>query len=189
VIPAASDFLAMSQTLFALIALFVLSTYALGQLHSSASVARNSVQREAELAAADLARARLAVVTERLFDEADAGSTSIRFSAAGLTPIADLGPDAGETSPVHYDDVDDFHRPDGSAEVDSVAWDRGILYFDVSTRVRYVETSDPDASAASPTLAKEVMVTVTERFSGELGRRPVVARLRGVVSAVAQRPR
>jgi hypothetical protein len=173
----------------ALIALFVLSTYSLGQLHSSASVARNSVQRETELAAADLARARLADITERGFDEADAGRTSLRFTTAGLTGPADLGPDADEAVAALFDDVDDFHRADGSTEIDSVARDGGMMYFDVTTSVRYVDPSDPATAAGSPTRAKEIVVTVAERFSGALGRRPVVARLAGVVSAVAQRPR
>jgi hypothetical protein len=179
----------MPQMFLALIALFVVSTYSLGQLNNSSSVARNALQREAELAAADLARARLAAITERGYDEADAGRTSIRFGTTGLTSAANLGPDPGEVNRGLYDDVDDFHRVDGSAEMDSVSWDRGVMYFDVTTVVRYVDPSDPSSPAASPTLVKEIIVMVSERAAAVPGRRPVTAELRGVVSAVAQRAR
>ena len=177
----------MPQTFLALVAVFILSTYSLGQVRNSAAVARNAVQREVELAAADVARTHLANITERVYDEADAGLVSLRFSTAGLTGLSELGPDADETTVATFDDVDDFHLPAGSSVADSVEWDGGILRFDVTTSVRYVEPSSPEVAAGSPTLAKEIVVTVSESFSGALGRRPVAARLRTVVSAVGQR--
>jgi hypothetical protein len=178
----------MPQTFLALVAVFILSTYALGQVRNSTAVARNAVQREVELAAADLARTRLANITERYFDEADNGRTSLRFSTIGLTPLSDLGPDPGETAASTFDDVDDFHVADGSSVADSIEWDGGVLHFDVTTSVRYVDPANPEVAAGAPTLAKEIVVTVAERTSGALGRRPVSGRLSAVVSAVAQRP-
>ena len=179
----------MPQTLFALAALLVLSTYSLGQHRHAAALDRGAEAREVELAATDLARSWLAAVTERAFDEADVGRSSIRFSTDGLTDLADLGPDPGETTPALYDDVDDFHRPAGVTVPDSVAWDGGFLPFDVAVTVRYVAPDDPDAPAGSPTLAKEIVVSVRERSTAQLGRRPVACHLRAVVSPAAQRLR
>jgi hypothetical protein len=176
----------MPQTFLALVALFVLSTYSLGQVRNTASVQRRAVGREVELAGADLARAHLARITELAFDEADAGGADLRFNASGLTPLAGLGPDAGETTPALYDDVDDLHG--GASVLDSVEWDGSMLYFDVTTSVRYVQPSSPDAPAAAPSLAKEIVVTVIERRNGSLGRRPAEASLRAVVSAASLRP-
>ncbi len=178
----------MPQTFLALVAVFILSSYSLGQARNSAAVAQNAVQREVELAAADVARTHLANITDRLFDEADAGRTSLRFSTAGLTRLIELGPDGDETAASTFDDVDDFHLPDGTSVADSIEWDGRVLRFSVTTHVRYVEPSNPEVAAGSPTLAKEIVVTVTESNSGALGRRPVTGTLRSVVSAVAQRP-
>jgi hypothetical protein len=178
----------MPQTILALVAVFILSTYSLSQLRNTAAIERRSVQREIELVAGDVARERLAEITERVFDQADAAGSSLRLSTAGLTQVADMGPDAGETGPALYNDVDDFHQADGSALADSADWDGGTLYFDVMITVRYVDPADPDAVATSPTLAKEVLVTVAERPTGTLRRRPAVTQLRAIVSAAAQRP-
>jgi hypothetical protein len=177
----------MPQTFLALVAVFILSTYALGQVRNSAAVAQHSVQREIEVAAADVARAHLASISERVFDEADAGQPTLRFTEAGLTTLANLGPDAGESTPAAYDDVDDFHQRSGVPTADSVDWDGGVLRFDVTISVRYVDPADPTMASAVPTLAKEIVVVVTEHHTGPLGRRPVVAHLRSVVSAAAQR--
>ncbi|NNF58844.1 MAG: hypothetical protein HKN04_11460 [Rhodothermaceae bacterium] len=174
----------MPQTLLALFALVLLSTVALGQQRHAATLDRGAEEREFELAGTDLARAWLAAVTERAFDEADIGRAGLRFTTDSLTVTADFGPDLGETSPATYDDVDDF---DGFALADSVAWDAGFLPFDVSIAVRYVSATSPDVVAGSPTLAKEIAVTIQERSPNLQERRPVSGTLRAIVSPTAQR--
>jgi hypothetical protein len=178
---------AMPQTFLALVAVFILSTYSLSQLRNTVETARRAEQREVELAAADVARRHLAQITELGFDEADAGGTDLRLSTAGLTGVAGLGPDAGESMASNYDDVDDFHLPAGTAVADSVLWDGGMIRFDVSTSVRYIDAA-AQAAAAAPTLLKEIVVTVRERNSAAAARPPATARLRAVVSAAALRP-
>lgn len=174
----------MPQTLLALFALVLLSTVALGQHRHAATLDRGAEEREVELAGTDLARAWLAGVTERAFDEADIGRAGLRFTADSLTVPADFGPELGEIAPATYDDVDDFH---GLTLTDSVAWDAGFLVFDVSIAVRYVSPTSPDAVAGSPTLAKEIAVTIQERSASLLERRPVTGTLRAIVSPTAQR--
>lgn len=174
----------MPQTLLALIALFLLSTVALTQQRQTASLDRGAEQRELDLAATDLARTWLAAATERAFDEADVGRAGLRFTTDSLTTAAAFGPDAGEIAPASYDDVDDFH---GLALIDSVQWDQGMLAFDVSVAVRYADPTNPNATAGSPTLAKEIAVTVQERASALLERRPSSGTLRAIVSPTAQR--
>jgi hypothetical protein len=174
----------MPQTLLALFALVLLSTVALGQQRHAATLDRGAETREFELAGTDLARAWLAAVTERAFDEADIGRAGLRFTTDSLTIPADFGPEIGEITPATYDDVDDFH---GFATADSVAWDAGFLPFDVSITVRYIEPANPDVAAGSPTLAKEIAVTIQERSTSLLERRPVTGTLRAIVSPTAQR--
>jgi hypothetical protein len=173
----------MPQTFLALLALVLLSTVALGQHRHTAHLDRSAEQRAVELAATDLARAWLAAATERAYDEADVGRSGIRFVTDSLTALIDLGPESGEIWPADFDDVDDFH---GLATTDSVGWDGGFLPFDVTVAVRYVNPAAPDATAGSPTLAKEIAVTVRERSTGPLERRPVGGTLRAVVSPAAQ---
>jgi hypothetical protein len=179
----------MAQTLLALAALLALSTYSLGQHRHAVALDRGTEHLEVELAATDLARSWLAAATDLAFDEADVGRPALRFTPHGLTPHDSLGPEAGELGPILYDDVDDYHHPEGVVTPDSVAWDGGFLPFDVAVAVRYVALTDPDAPAGSPTLAKEIVVSVRERPAAQLGRRTVSCRLRAVVSPTAQRLR
>lgn len=177
----------MPQTLLSLGALLVLSTFALGQQRHEASLDQRAQVQEIEMAATDLARSWLAAATEPAFDEADVGRPGIRHTTTGLTAPDGLGTDEpAENAPGVFDDVDDFH---GLTRADSVRWHDGFLPFDVALSVRYVDPTAPDAGAGTPTLAKEITVLVSERATGPLQRRPVVCRLRAVVSPAAQRLR
>ena len=136
------------------------------------------------MAATDLARIWLSSVPERAYDEADIGRVALRFTTDSLTTPGAFGPDPGEIGPAAFDDVDDF---DGLAAADSVLWDGGALPFDVTIAVRYVLPATPDVEAGSPTLAKEIAVTVQERSTSLRERRPVRGTLRAIVSPTAQR--
>lgn len=169
----------MPQTFLALGAILLLSTFALNQQQHAAGLDRGAERREVDLAATDLARAWLAAAAERVYDESDVGRTGLRLDTDGLTAPEDLGPEPGEVNLSTFDDADDYH---GFTTADSVLWDGSALLFDVDIAVRYVLLDTPDTPAGSPTLAKEIAVTVSEQATGSLGRRPVQCTLRAVVS-------
>ena len=76
---------------------------------------------------------------------------------AGLS--ATLGPDAGETSPATYDDVDDFNGYNDTVGVD------GVGTFHVQCRVRYYDPAG-DTVTSSKTWYKLFTVAVTDTVPG-----------------------
>ena len=170
----------MQQTLFALAALLVFSLTALSEHRSFASSEHRAVVGNLELAASDVASGYLVRALGRAYDEADVlPEAPLRLTTVGLTPT--LGPEVGETLAT-YDDVDDFH---GLALTDSMLFDGSGLRFDVAVTVRYVDPANPRTGSATPTLAKEVVVTVVER-SPAGNRPPARCTLRRVVTAAEQ---
>lgn len=158
----------MPQTLAALIAILVLSLYALGQHRSEAALERGAISGEMELTVAEVAREILTEASQRAFDEVDLAREDLRFDTRGLSTL--LGPDAGESAMVDFDDVDDF---DGYSAV--LSRQRNGLQLDVlvNATVRYVQPDAPGTVSATPTLAKEVVVTVTDALTAQDGRTPV----------------
>ncbi|OZC02876.1 hypothetical protein [Rubricoccus marinus] len=168
----------MQQTILALAAILIFSLYTLSRHESDAGLERISITAEYETAAAGLARARLHEIQRRAFDEADVGRDGMRSSTQGLTPSNQLGREAGETNESSYDDLDDFN---GIARPVSAERNGETLSFRDSVSVRYLDPSDPTASP-NRSLAKEITVIVTAVPSGYIGKAPVMARLRRVVT-------
>lgn len=165
----------MQQTLLALSAILVFSVYALGRHRTDNDVERRAVGIEVELAATDVARARLAAIERLAFDEDDVAQTGVRR----LAPTSGLGPDAGEGSPGTYDDVDDW---DGAVDTVAVDLGAGSLRFAVAVEVDYVDLAAPDSVVATPTLAKRVRVWVEEAAGAETDRAPAQVDLRRIVT-------
>ncbi len=166
----------MQQTLLAVAAILAFSFFALNQHRANASVERGALGNEIELAATDLARAQLVDITARAYDEADVGVSGFRKTTDGLSTV--LGPDAGEDDVAFYDDVDDFH---GRIWTATATWDGQPMQFRLGVVVRYVVPANPEQTAGSPTLAKEVSVTVQE-INPTAERRPVTVTLAQVVT-------
>ena len=164
----------MQQTLLALCAVAVFSIYALNTTRGEAAAELRSVTAGAEDAIASAARMRLAAADRLAFDEQDVGrgGQAVRMVA----PTSAIGPDAGETDPAQFDDVDDF---DGLVEERDVQAggrresENGVLHFRLTYTVRYIDPLDPTAMSAVPTLAKEFAVHAEEVTAGETGRPPV----------------
>ncbi|MEM8599002.1 MAG: hypothetical protein AAGF99_03695 [Bacteroidota bacterium] len=157
----------MPQTLAALLAVLVLSLYALGQHRSEAALERGAISGEMEMTVAEVAREILTEASQRAFDEGDLGREDLRFDTRGLSVA--LGPEAGENVMVDFDDVDDF---DGYSA--TVTRQRNGQQLDVRVLVivRYVQPDAPGTVSAVPTLAKEVVVTATDALTA-YGRAPV----------------
>lgn len=171
----------MPQTLLALAAILLFSLFAMSQHTATADAGRFAITGEVEMAAARLARQRLATVTVRAFDEADVGQDRVRTEAIGLSP---LGPDDGvllETSEADFDDVDDDHG--APARVALAPWMDESITFTDSVSVRYVAVGPSGISpSATPTLMKEVTVIVRAAPTGFVGTPTVAAVLSQVVT-------
>ena len=167
----------MPQTLAALLAILVLSLYALGQHRSEAALERGAISGEMEMTVAEVAREILTEASQRAFDEADLTRAELRFDTRGLSTV--LGPEAGESAMVDFDDVDDF---DGYAATVSRQRNGQRLDVRVNATVRYVQPDAPGTVSASPTLVKEVVVTVTDALPVQAGRAPVAVTLNTFVT-------
>lgn len=167
----------MPQTLLAVCAILAFSFFALAQHKSNADIEQRALASEIELAATDVARDQLVAITSSVYDEADVGSTELRRDVSGLSSV--LGPDAGESSVNQFDDLDDFN---GFIDTLTVQWHGNDLRFAVTADIQYVDPNQPENSSATPTLAKEVTVTVVEVKESAAERPEAVARLAHVIT-------
>lgn len=136
-------------------ALLILVTLTLNQQRAAFLVQKNAYLRELETAAADHARMRLHEITQRDFDEARIGMTSLNTTTTDLTPSLNLGPDGGETSAALFDDIDDFHN---HVDTTQRMLNDELFTFRSTYTVRYVQ---PDGDVTlTPTLAKEFIIDV-----------------------------
>jgi hypothetical protein len=161
----------MPQTLLAVCAILVFSFFALSQHKTNERLEQTAIGSEVELAATDVARDQLMLITSHAYDEVDVGSSALRTDVSGLSAI---GSDTGESDNSLYDDIDDFHNYIDTLSVD---WYGRNVEFRATAEIRYVDPNDPDQTSASPTLAKEVVVIVAELDLTPPGRAQVVVRL------------
>lgn len=179
----------MSQTLLALGALTLFTLFAFSQWQGEDALARRAMSEDIERALEEAARGRMAEIAAMAFDEADVdGRAGIRTIPSGLP----LGPDDGETTVAAFDDVDDFHGLNevlGGPERRTVLVGQGVVDFDLTVQVRFVDPLSANAPSAVPTLAKEVAVFAMEVTTGATGRPPVQATFRRVFTPVTyERP-
>ncbi|OGU57496.1 MAG: hypothetical protein A2V66_12495 [Ignavibacteria bacterium RBG_13_36_8] len=90
--------------------------------------------------------------TSKTFDNTSDSASVTSLNALTLPLL--LGPEAGET----YDTYNDFDDFNGYTRVDS---SMPSAIFNISCRVNYVTTSNPDAISAIKTWHKEITVTIT----------------------------
>lgn len=173
----------MQQTLLAICALLVFSLYALNRHRADAETEREAMGGEVDLLVTEQARALMARVTALAYDEADIGATIPRTETDGLT--SPLGPETGETGVTAYDDADDWN---GYTAPLTGQWDTGTtpssttaIGLTASVVVRYVQPTNPTNASTSPTLAKEVVVTIVETNAPQ-GRRAARAALQQVIT-------
>ena len=177
----------MQQTLFALAAILVFSTYAVNRHQTDAEVEHDAIAAEIETAVTEVARARLLDATRLAFDEQDVGRPGIRTTPPTSTPGPDTGEPGGAPSgPAPYDDVDDYH---GWTETLAVPVGTDSVRVRASAEVLYVHASDPSApgGAGSPTTTKRVTVTAVELPAGALrGRVPARAEISRIVTPTSR---
>ena len=154
----------MKQSLLAFLAMAIFTLLALSQQRVTLHYHGLVHGREYELAAMNKITEQLTAIQTKAFDEADTKSTgdpSQRTSTADLSTIP--GIDADDTE---IDDIDDYH---GYQETAGVHTFNGYPYaFDMSIHVCYIDelnpigTNDEDRCVSTPTLVKQVTITLTE---------------------------
>ena len=142
------------QTLYAIIAMMLMSLFAMQQQRNALRVQMDMIDQEISTIASSIATERLEEIGSKAFDEATTNGTLIT-SASALTNQHAFGVnmDANAT-----DDLDDF---DGS-EITVVRTIAGSdLLFTTTSTVAYVSASNLDEVSASKTKYKMITVTVT----------------------------
>ncbi len=171
----------MKQTLLAFLAMSLFSLLALSQQRVALKYHGMVYGRDIEMAGVDMALTWMTNIEGASFDEVDAGATgNPRTSVTGLTPSDALGPETQDyLDSTPLDDLDDFNGIDTTYE--HIFQD--IKYpFDLAVQVQYVRPDNPNFASATPTLTKEVTVTVVERDSALVDRPRVKVEIKRVFS-------
>lgn len=142
----------MGQTLLVMGAMILLSIAVLSANRIILDRTNSGYQTQATFAAVPIAQAKLDEIRRRAFDQKSI-STRI-YAASNFTQPVSLGKDAGETTTLTYNDIDDYNRD--SVQVSTPVLDN----FWVASRIQYVSESDPDQISSSSTFFKRITVTV-----------------------------
>ena len=149
----------MGQSLYAIVAMMVVSLFAVHQQRSALRVQLDMIDSEVATIASGVAVERLEEIGALAFDQ-NTRSGELADGAEDLTPASEFG--EGYDRPV--DDLDDF---DGT--VKEIARPLGgvdTLRFDVAAEVEYVRESDTSLASSVPTKYKRVKVTVAVKGAG-----------------------
>lgn len=142
------------QTLYAIIAMMLMSLFAMQQQRNALRVQMDMIDQEINIIASSVATERLEEIGSKAFDHATTNGNTITLSSA-LTPTSEFGVNMDADA---NDDLDDF---DGS-EVVVVRTIGGFdLSFTTSSTVHYVTPGNLDQVSSSKTKYKMVTVTVT----------------------------
>ncbi|MDE3058429.1 MAG: hypothetical protein KGJ59_10785 [Bacteroidota bacterium] len=153
----------MGQTILVLGALVLLGVAVLAANQLMLEKLTASYDTQATVVAISLAQAEIDEIQRKDYDE----HTIARriYYASDFTPVDSLGPEAGETSPDLYNDVDDYNewKADNSGYRDSIVVSTPTLdNFVEKCRVEYVSETDPDSNSSTQTFYKRITVTVTQ---------------------------
>lgn len=149
--------------MLALAALMIITITSVNQQRSNMMIQQKMYVREMESAAADYARKRTQEIWSNVaFDESRIGATDIEVDKALLAAAANFGPESGENTVADYDDLDDYH---GFTEDVIHVLSADTFRFSVDYTVRYVDPANPTSTAGTPTLVKELSMTVASQDS------------------------
>ena len=96
-------------------------------------------------------------ISQLPFDEESLDTMKVEKIVTDFTPVSDLGPDAGETGPYFFDDVDDFKN---FAKVETTQQNIYQVFCDVN----YVTGTNPDVPVNIRTFYKKISISVVTPF-------------------------
>ncbi len=141
------------QQLLVIGAIIILGSLVLTFNRSTQNVNENNYYNIALIDATASAQSLIEGIQTKAFDEHTI--TSSISATSSLTANASLGPDAGESVPTQFDDVDDYKN---YRDVDTF---QQFGQFNVSVDVNYVRKYSPETVSSTPTFLKKIDVTVT----------------------------
>ena len=120
--------------------------------HSSTSHQTSAnLYNEAVITGAGIAQSLMEEIQGKAFDENTI--SDVLYSADSLT--FSLGPEAGETSPASFDDIDDYNNY-------TMTETHGRLGdFDAVVRISYINSMSPESKSFGQTFSKRVDIFVT----------------------------
>ena len=115
---------------------------------------------EYRIAATSLGTSLLEYTNDLSFDEATVDTFLTASQSASLTAPASFGPDAGETEPALFDDIDDFN---GYVRIDTIP--NSAIFFSTA-RVEYLSVTPPStiATTTAKTWNKQITIYVTSPY-------------------------
>ena len=142
----------MSQTIYAIIALVLLSLFVFQQRRSTIRMQHTMVNNAVAVVAHGVAVERLSKIRSMSYDQATASDTYID-SASELTPPEEFGP----SQDVENDDADDFHG--AAIDVGRVVGGH-TLNFRVESTVQYADEDAPDTPRTDNTRTRYKKISV-----------------------------
>ncbi len=157
------------QSLLVIGAFAILSLITVSVNSTILTTTSTGLEMEANLSALSMAESAMDEILDKAFDQVVANGARI-FNPSSMTPVGQLGPDAGEAitanggidtssvdtflSKTRFNDVDDYkgyHRR---------AWDARVGWFDITVTVSYVD-EDQLTIVSTQTFHKQITITVT----------------------------
>ena len=142
------------QTLYAIIAMMIMSLFAMQQQRQALRVQMDMIDQEINTIASSVATERLEEIGSKAFDQATTNGNTIT-SASALAPTSEFGVNMDADT---NDDLDDF---EGSQVMVVRSIGGSDLLFTTSSTVQYVTAGNLDQVSSSQTKYKMVTVTVT----------------------------
>jgi len=142
----------MGQTLLVMGAMVLLSIAVLSANRIILDRMNSGYETQAIFDAVPIAESKLDEIRRKAFDEKSINKRI--YDASNFTQPAYLGKDAGETTTVTYDDIDDYNN-------DSLRFSTPVLEnFWVVSKIQYVSETNPDQVSSTPTFFKLITVKV-----------------------------
>jgi hypothetical protein len=144
------------QQILVLGALILLSSFILGVNTTESSQIKSTITNQAIITATSISQSLMEQIQSESFDQKTV-SNSVP-TPDSLTPPSSLGPDAGETNMIAYNDVDDYNNYN---ETDTL----GILgTFNLNVKVSYCTKMNPDITSSVSTFSKRVDISIYNKF-------------------------
>ena len=146
----------LSQLILLAGSMVLLGIISLTIYNSFNSKTDSDLYNEAYITASGIAQSIIDQILTKSFDQ-NTRTTSVS-NPSSLTAVASLGPDAGESSVLQFNDVDDYKNYT-RADTMSVL---GI--FNTQVDVNYVSKMNPDQISAAKTFTKRINIFVTNTY-------------------------
>ncbi len=149
----------LGQTLLTIMALMLMGRLILSVNTTTLDSGFTKDMAEYRITATSLGTSFLEYAQSVAFDEATVDTFLTNTQSASLTAAASFGPDAGETSYLNFDDIDDYHNYE---RIDSVT---NSAIFKTTGKVEYISiTSSVMSTTTTKSWNKLLTVYVTSDY-------------------------